>query len=128
MRRTGRERFLVPHDKMDAHLNRRGIYRQKSGIAIQCEKLRTRFAIEPHEIPACGHRLPRGPVQHRVRKSMARKPARHRQSVDVERFTGDCVRPEDRVFIVQIHAGTKFSAHAAGDQFPRASNACQFLA
>jgi hypothetical protein len=29
---------------------------------------------------------------------------------------------------VQIHAGTNFSAHAAGDQFARASNACQFLA
>jgi len=59
---------------------------------------------------------------------VAGEPPRDRETVDVERFTGPNAGPEDRVFIVQIHAGTKRTAHAAGDQFPCAGNARQFLA
>ena len=128
MSRVGQDSLLVPHDEMDADLNWCCIDGTEPRIAVQGQKLRTRFAIEPQKISADAPCFSCSPVQHGAGKPTTGEAARYRQTVNVKRFTRRGTWPEDRIFIVQIHTGTKIGTNPAGDQFAGARDMRQFLA
>jgi len=127
MSRTGGDRLLVPNHEMAADLNRCRIHGAESCIAIQGQKLWTRFAIEPQKISADAPCFSCSPVQHGAGKPTTGEAPRDRQTVNVERFTRRGAWPEDRIFVVQIHTGTKFGTDPARDQFAGARDTRQFL-
>ena len=128
MSSVGRDSLLVSYDEMDANLNWCCIHGPEPRIAVQGQKLWTRFAIEPQKIPADAPRFACSPVQHGAGKPPTGEAARYRQTVNVERFTRRGAWPEDRIFTVQIHTGTKIGTDPARDQFAGVRDTRQFLA